>query len=70
MITFFLIIGGIGVVISALFLGTISGTPTYARRGNYSETKEHHDFRTTVGLYAGVVGLIGFGLAALLYYVF
>ncbi|GAA5415896.1 hypothetical protein Pryu01_00928 [Paraliobacillus ryukyuensis] len=67
MITFFLVLGIIGVALSAVFLGVTSSS---SRGDYYSETNAHHNFRTKVALYAGAIGIIGFGAAGLLYYVF
>lgn len=64
----FLIIGIIAIVISGIFLGV--WTSGQQQRANYhSETKDHRDFRSKVGIYAGVIGLASLGVAGLLFYI-
>ena len=68
MIQVFLIIGMIAIIISGLFLGV--WTSGQQQRANYhSETKEHRDFRSKVGIYSGLVGVASFGIAGLLFYI-
>ncbi|WP_404469780.1 DUF5316 family protein [Sutcliffiella horikoshii] len=68
MIQIFLIISIISIIISGMFLGV--WTSGQQQRANYhSETKDHRDFRSRVGIYAGLIGLASLGLAGLLYYI-
>ncbi|RDW14989.1 DUF5316 family protein [Oceanobacillus chungangensis] len=67
MLKFFLIIGGIGILISAIFLGVM--TDGQQQRANFhSETEEHRSFRTKIASYAGLIGIASLGIAALIYY--
>lgn len=53
----FLVTGIILIIISGMFLGV--WTSGNQQRANYhSETKEHRDFRSKIGIYSGVLGLI------------
>lgn len=67
MLKLFIIIGAISILISGVLLGAwIDGQQ---QRANFhSETVEHRDFRTKIGLLSGLVGLISFGVAALIYF--
>ncbi|CDQ38096.1 MULTISPECIES: DUF5316 family protein [Virgibacillus] len=60
-------IGVIAILISATFLGI--WTSGLQQRANYqSETREHREFRTKIGLYSGLIGLIFLGIAGLIWY--
>lgn len=64
----FLIIGIIAIVISGTFLGV--WTSGQQQRANYhSETKDHRNFRSKVGIYAGLIGMVSLGVAGLLFYI-
>lgn len=53
----FLVTGIILIIISGMFIGV--WTSGNQQRANYhSETKEHRDFRSKIGIYSGVLGLI------------
>ncbi|WP_417898319.1 DUF5316 family protein [Bacillus haimaensis] len=68
MLQAFLIIGIIGIVISGVFLGV--WTSGQQQRANYhSETTVHRSFRTKIGLFSGLLGLVSLGIAALLFYI-
>lgn len=68
MIQAFLIIGIIAIIVSGMFLGV--WTSGQQQRANYhSETKEHRDFRSKVGIYTGLIGVAALGLAGLLFYI-
>ncbi|MGD6779935.1 DUF5316 family protein [Sutcliffiella horikoshii] len=68
MIQLFLIIGIVAIVVSGMFLGV--WTSGQQQRANYhSETKDHRDFRSRVGIYSGLIGLVSLGLAGLLFYI-
>jgi len=68
MIQLFLIVGIIAIVISGIFLSV--WTSGQQQRANYhSETKDHRDFRSRVGIYAGLIGLVSLGVAGLLLYI-
>lgn len=68
MIQAFLIIGIIAIIVSGMFLGV--WTSGQQQRANYhSETKEHRDFRSKVGIYTGLIGVASLGLAGLLFYI-
>ncbi|WP_414491341.1 DUF5316 family protein [Sutcliffiella horikoshii] len=68
MIQTFLIIGIVAIGISGVFLGV--WTSGQEQRANYhSETKDHRDFRSKVGIYSGLVGLVSLGVVGLLLYI-
>ncbi|WP_368431741.1 DUF5316 family protein [Sutcliffiella sp. BMC8] len=68
MIQIFLIIGIVAIAISGIFLGV--WTSGQQQRANYhSETKEHRDFRSRVGIYSGLIGLASLGVVGLLLYI-
>ncbi|MBM7621121.1 hypothetical protein JOC95_002994 [Bacillus tianshenii] len=68
MVQAFLVIGIIGMVISGVFLGV--WTSGQQQRANYhSETTSHRNFRTKIGLFSGLVGLVSLGIAALIFYI-
>ncbi|KMJ59850.1 hypothetical protein AB685_03045 [Bacillus sp. LL01] len=68
MLQAFLIIGIIGIIISGVFLGV--WTSGQQQRANYhSETTNHRSFRTKIGLFSGLLGLVSLGIAALLFYI-
>ncbi|KOO44293.1 DUF5316 family protein [Priestia koreensis] len=67
MLTVLLIIGGIGIVISGLFIGVWTGGQQ--QRANFhSETNAHQNYRTKIAIVSGGVGVISFGLAGLVYF--
>lgn len=67
MLNVFLIIGAIGIVISGIFIGV--WTDGQQQRANFhSETEGHREFRTKIGLYSGLIGLISLGIGALIYF--
>lgn len=67
MLQAFLIVGVIGIFISGVFLGV--WTSGQQQRANYhSETTGHRNFRTKIGLFSGLVGLVSLGIAALIFY--
>lgn len=67
MLKFYLIVGGIGIAISAIFLGVM--TDGQQQRANFhSETGEHRSFRTKIASYAGWIGIVSLGTAAIIYY--
>lgn len=67
MFQFFLIIGVIGILISGIFIG--AWTTGQQQRGNFhSETEEHRGSRTKIALYSGLIGIISFGISALIYF--
>lgn len=67
MVNFFMIIGVIGIIISGIFIG--AWTSGQQQRANFhSETKEHRHFRTKVAIVSGLIGLISFGIAGLIYF--
>ncbi|CAG9621298.1 DUF5316 family protein [Sutcliffiella rhizosphaerae] len=67
MLNIVLIIGGMFIVISGIFFGVWTSGQQHRANVN-SETTVHKDFRTKVGMYSGLLGLICFGLAAIIYY--
>ncbi|WP_417897744.1 DUF5316 family protein [Bacillus sp. CSS-39] len=68
MLQAFLIISVIGIVISGVFLGV--WTSGQQQRANFhSETTGHRSFRTKIGLFSGLVGLVSLGISALLFYI-
>lgn len=66
MLNFFLIVGSIGIIISSIFIGALTGG--YQQRANFhSETQNHRNFRTKIAMISGLVGLISLGVAGLIY---
>lgn len=67
MLKLFLIVGVIGVIISGIFIG--AWTDGQQQRANFhSETGDHRNFRTKVGMISGLVGVISLGIAGLIYF--
>ncbi|MCT8138434.1 hypothetical protein H1D32_12175 [Anaerobacillus sp. CMMVII] len=67
MVKAFLIIGVIGILLSGIFIGAWTNGPQ--QRANFhSETEEHRGFRTEFALYSGLIGLISFGISAIIYF--
>ncbi|QKS70411.1 hypothetical protein FLK61_27040 [Paenalkalicoccus suaedae] len=65
-----LIIGLICIIISAIFIGAFPNEPrphVQRRPDFHSETADHRHFRTKAAMILGLVGLIFFGIAGLLY---
>ena len=62
-----MVIGTVAIVISGIFSG--AWTSGMQARANFAtETKEHRDQRNKFGLYTGVIGLIAFSIAGLIWY--
>ena len=67
MINLFIIVGIISIIISGIFIGVWTGGQQ--QRANFhSETEEHRDFRTKIGIIAGLIGIVSFGIAGLIYF--
>lgn len=67
MVQVFLIIGVISIIISGVFIGV--WTSGQQQRANFhSETQVHRNFRTKIGLYSGLVGVVSLGISALIYF--
>ncbi|MGM0924182.1 MAG: DUF5316 family protein [Bacillota bacterium] len=67
MVQVFLIIGVISIIISGIFIGV--WTSGQQQRANFhSETPVHRNFRTNIGLYSGLVGVVSLGISALIYF--
>lgn len=67
MFQFFLIVGVVGIIISGVSIG--AWTDGQQQRANfYTETTEDRHFKTKIGLYTGLAGLISLGIAGLLYF--
>ncbi|MFY0521335.1 DUF5316 family protein [Lysinibacillus sp. UGB7] len=67
MLNFFIILGVICIIISGLSIG--AWTNGGDQRGNYhSETVEHRSFRTKLGAYSAVIGVISLLIAGLVYF--
>lgn len=67
MFNIFFIIGAISIIVSGLAIG--SWTNGEQHRANYhSETKEHRNKRTKVGIISGIIGLFFLGIAGLIHW--
>lgn len=66
---FFLIIGGIALIISMLLIGGLpTNSHTPRERSNYqSETSEHRNFRTKFALYAGLIAAFSLAIGGFTY---
>ncbi|MEH7275881.1 DUF5316 family protein [Neobacillus vireti] len=63
----FIIVGLVGILISGISIG--AWTDGQQQRANfYTETTKDRHFRTKIGLYTGLGGLISLGIAALIYF--
>ncbi|WP_163102118.1 DUF5316 family protein [Peribacillus alkalitolerans] len=59
-------IGGLALVVSAIFLG--AWTSGDQQRANFnSETEHDRDFRTRVGLWSGGIAVLSFGIEGIIY---
>jgi len=68
MFKLFFIIGVTGIIISGIFIG--AWTDGQQQRANFhSETEDHRNFRTKIGLVTGAVGLLSIGIAGLIYFI-
>jgi hypothetical protein len=64
---FFVIVGVVSILISGTFIG--AWTNGEQQRANYhSETADHRAYRTKLGLYSGLIGLLSFSAAGLVWY--
>lgn len=69
MVSFFLILGVIGIGISGFFLG--AWTDLHRPRDNsWTEVDPERAGRTKIGLITGAIGLASLAIGILLYYVF
>ncbi|MFC7371915.1 DUF5316 family protein [Fictibacillus iocasae] len=67
MLNILLIIGAVSIAVSGIFLG--AWTNGQQQRANFhSETSDHRNFRTKIALYSGLVGVLSFGAAGLVWY--
>ncbi|QCR31926.1 DUF5316 family protein [Lysinibacillus sp. SGAir0095] len=67
MMNIFLIVGVISIIISGIFIG--AWTDGQQQRANFhTETEDHRNFRTKIGMISGLVGLSSLGLAGLIYF--
>lgn len=67
MLQLFFIVGVIGIIVSAIFIG--AWTSGQQQRANFhTETEDHRNFRTKIALISALVGFISLGIAGVLYY--
>lgn len=67
MFNFFMVIGTVAIVISGVAIG--AWTSGMQARANFAtETKAHRDQRNKLGLYTGIIGLVSFSIAGLIWY--
>jgi len=67
MVTWFFAIGAISIIISGIAIG--SWTNGEQHRANYhSETPEHRNKRTKIGIITGIIGVFFLGLAGLIHW--
>ena len=67
MFNFFMMIGTVAIVISGISIGAWT-SGMQARRNIETETMEHRDQRNKLGLYTGIIGLVAFSIAGLIWY--